>query len=302
MPDPLRLPQALLDLAVPHEDINELVRLQAVLTADPDLRALLDRALSALLWKAGEPEHNNGLPDLPPEASGSMGAAFAVFVYLAALPYTRAHHRARGIPSEISRRSLEDLGRQLAVHRRRFGSTGLHTPDWLTRHFRGELYQLARLQFERVRLDHHTAEALAGAGAPARTGQAALSLHIPDFHGPLTPEACEESLALARDFFAGFFPEEPTGVVLCESWLLDPQLRHGLPGHANIVAFQNRFTLTGDRGRPERDSAVSFVFGASEADRRTLPRETSMQRAVLDHLDEGGHWYTRLGWFALDSG
>ncbi|MCY0931248.1 hypothetical protein OTB20_34715 [Streptomyces sp. H27-H1] len=89
--------------------------------------------------------------------------------------------------------------------------------------------------------------------------------------------------------------------MLCESRPLDPQLRRRLPGHANIVALQSRFTLTGDRGRPEDESAVAFVFGGSEADRRTLPRETGMQRAVLDHPDEEGHWYTRLGWFALGS-
>jgi hypothetical protein len=301
LPDPLHLPQVLLDLAVPHEDVNELIRLQAQLTADPDLRALLGRALGTLLWKAGDPAHNTGLPDLP-GGQDRMNAAFAVFVYLAALPSTRVLHREHGVPAETSRRTLQDLGRQLAVHRRRFGFTGLHTPAWLTRHFRGELYQLGRLQFERVRLDEHSARALAEAGAPAAPGQMALSLHIPDFQGPLTPGACEDSLALARDFFARCFPDDSPRIALCESWLLDPQLRSFLPAHANIVSFQHRFALTGDPGEPQDDSAVAFVFGGDQAARKDLPRRTGVQRAVLGHLDAGGHWYTRLGWFSLNTG
>jgi hypothetical protein len=244
------------------------------------------------------PSKNAGLPDLP-AGPGPLAASFAVFVYLAALPHTRAHHRARGVPPDVSRRTLADLGSQLAVHRRRFGRTGLCTPEWLTRHFRGELFQSGRLQFERVRLDRDTARVLAEAGARVSAGQAALSVHIPDFHGPLTPEACEDSLGAARDFFARCFPEEPVGIALCESWLLDPQPRGRLPRHANILAFQERFTLTAHRGRPEDGAAVAFVFGTDDTNRRALPRETGVQRALLDHLDAGGHWHTRLGWFCL---
>ena len=35
-----------------------------------------------------------------------------------------------------------------------------------------------------------------------------LNVHIPHFYGPLTPRACDESLAWAAAFFARYFPEE----------------------------------------------------------------------------------------------
>ncbi|MFJ9036425.1 acyltransferase domain-containing protein [Streptomyces sp. NPDC102406] len=298
LPDALALPDVLLDLAVPHEDIGVLLRLRAELLAAPELRALLGRALSGLVWRAPEPGRGTGLPRFP-GAAGEMGRCFAVFVLVAALPYVRAHHRERGIPEEVSRRSLADLGRNLAVHRRRFGTTGLLAQGWLTRHFRGALYQLGRLQFERVCPGRGTGTWLAEAGAGVGPGDPVLGVHIPDFRGPLTPAACDDSIRQAREFFARHYPREPVRVAICESWLLDRQLRRYLPAESNIVRFQDRFAVEDVTGEPEDDIPVTFVFGGTETPRALLPRRTSVQRAVLDHLDAGGHWYVGRGWFPL---
>ncbi|MET9497539.1 acyltransferase domain-containing protein [Streptomyces sp. NPDC006552] len=298
LPGALDLPDVLLDLAVPHEDVNELVRLGARLLASPELRALLERAVSGVLWRAGEPGRGTGLP-LFPAAAGALGRCFAVFVFVAALPHTRALHRARGIPDDVSRRTLADLGRNLAVHRRRSGTTGLFVPWWPTRHFRGELFQLGRLQFERYRLGRRAAERLAAAGAGTGPGDPVLGVHIPDFRGPLSAQACDDSIARARTFFARHFPEEPAAVAVCQSWLLDPQLRRYLPAGSNIVRFQDRFALAPMDEEAQDDIPVAFVFGGTGTPRALLPRRTSVQRAVLDHLDAGGHWYVGDGWFPM---
>ncbi len=96
------------------------------------------------------------------------------------------------------------------MHRRRYGEPGLPYPQWLVPHFRGELYQLGRLQFERARLGERTAQALTAAGLDAGPGTPCLNLHIPDYSGPLTPAACDRSLDLARAFFARYFPKNTT--------------------------------------------------------------------------------------------
>ncbi|MFI7340702.1 acyltransferase domain-containing protein [Streptomyces sp. NPDC050085] len=299
IPGPLDLPDVLLDLSVPHEDIAQLLMLRREFDTSDELRELLGRAVSGLLWHTDEPGAGTGLPVFP-ATTGQLGRCFAVFVLVAALPYTRALHRERGIPDDVSRRTLADLGRNLAVHRRRFGTTGLLVPWWPTRHFRGELYQLGRLQFERVRLGRRTGEGFAAAGAPLGPGAAALGVHIPDFRGPMSPEACDDSLAKARAFFPRHFPEEPAGFAVCHSWLLDRQLRTYLPADSNIVRFQDRFAIAYADEEPEDDTPVAFVFGGAETPRHLLPRRTRVQRAVLDHLDAGGHWYTGHGWFALE--
>ena len=51
------------------------------------------------------------------------------------------------------------------------------------------------------------------------------------------------------------------------------------------------------------DETVFFVFRRERTTpetRRTLPRETTLQRAILERLEAGGHWYVRHGQMPLD--
>ncbi|ATL26963.1 hypothetical protein KY5_1945c [Streptomyces formicae] len=307
LPEADELPETLLDLAVPHEDVNGLVALRDRLWEDEEARRLLDRCVDALVRDMGKP---GGTPEFPvlPDGLGELGRCFFVYVYVAALPYAREYHRGRGIPDEVSRRTLADLGRHLAVHRRARGGRGLLVPGWNGLHFRGELYQLGRLQFQRAVLGERMGGAVARAGARAGggagrvvgPGDPCLNLHITDYRGPLSPEACDRSLDLAREFFARHFPEERYETAVCHSWLLDPQLRRYLPADSNIVRFQDRFHPADGYGQdPDDSTPVGFVFGDRDLAVDRLPRRTTVERAVGDHLRSGGHWYGGHGWFSL---
>ncbi|MET9389255.1 acyltransferase domain-containing protein [Streptomyces sp. NPDC006624] len=316
LPDADALPEILLDLAVPHEDINDVVAARRTLTADAGAMALLEECVEDLVQDLGEAGVAVPLDERLARAPAELSPYFAVYVFVAALPHTLAYHRARGIPADISRRTLADLGRNMAFHRRQHGRAGVQVPRWLTRHFRGELYQLGRLQFERARLGQRTGRAVAAAGLDLAPQEPCLHLHIPDFLGPLSPAACDRSLALAREFFARHFPQERYRVAACRSWLLDPQLRRYLDPESNIIRFQARFEAASDAGEAGRDAVkaasdageepepadtepVRFVFGDPDLPVESLPRRTSVERAVGDHLRAGGHWYTGHGWFAL---
>ncbi|BBC37334.1 hypothetical protein SGFS_086280 [Streptomyces graminofaciens] len=296
LPEGDDLPDVLLDLAVPFEDVNDLVALRGALAADEEATLLLERCVRGLVRDMGEVGKGLRLQQFPRE-SGPLGRYFHVFVLAAALPYVRAYHRERGIPDDISRRTLADLGRGLVLHRQRYGAGGLSAPGWFSLHFHGELFHLGRLQFQRARPGGWERAALAAAGLELGPGDPCLDLHIADFRGPLTPEACDRSLSLAKEFFARHFPEECYAAAGCHSWLLDPQLKRYLPADSNIVRFQERFRIAyGDRG-PEDELPVRFVFGDPDLPVEALPRRTSLERVVGDHLRAGGHWYCGHGWF-----
>ncbi|MET8943438.1 acyltransferase domain-containing protein [Streptomyces sp. NPDC004542] len=299
LPDADDLPELLLDLAVPHEDINELVLLRNTVTGDPGVLRLLAECVEELVRDIGEIGRTPEIDERIAAAPAVLERYFPVYVFLAAVPHTRAYHRERGIPAGVSRRTLADLGRNIATGRRRHGTTGLLNPSWLARHFRGELYQLGRLQFERTVLGQRTAPALAAAGLRAAPGDPCLAVHIPGFHGPLTPAACDRSVALACEFFALHFPEEPHRAAVCHSWLLDPQLKRYLPARSNIVRFQDRFRTAREDTEPADREPVRFVFGDPDLPFAELPRRTSVERAIGDHLRAGGHWYLGHGWFPL---
>ncbi|GHH02831.1 acyltransferase domain-containing protein [Streptomyces lanatus] len=299
LPDTDELAEVLLDLSVPHEDINDLVRMGRRVTDDPELRQFLERSVDELVRGMGEAGGAVDLPDLD-WASGPLQRCFPVYVFVAALPYTRAYHRERGIPADICRRTLADLGRNMAVHRRRYGRAGVQAPWWLVHHFRGELYQLGRLQFERARLGQRTGTRLAATGLDLGPDALCLNLHIPDFLGPISPAVVDRSLAMAREFFPLHFPLERHRVVTCHSWLLDAQLKEYLPGDSNIVRFQERFRLAREDREPADTEPVQFVFGDPELPIESLPRGTTVERAVGDHLRAGRHWYIGHGWLPFE--
>lgn len=298
LPGADELPGVLLDLSVPHEDINGLVALRARLARDEEAMTLLSRCVARFLRDMGE-IGKGWEPPLFPDSAGPLGRYFPVYVFVAALPYVRAYHRERGVPEEVTRRTLSDLGRHMAVHRRRRGRGGLLFPWWTALCFHGELFQLGRLQYQRTRLGQRTGRAVAAAGRGLGPGDPCLSLHIPDFYGTLSPSACERSLALARAFFAEHYPDEAHEIAVCDSWLLDPQLKLRLPADSNIVRFQDRFALAHQETTPDDSVPIGFVFGDPELPLEGLPRRSSVERAVVDHLREGGHWYGGQGWLTL---
>lgn len=295
------LPEVLLDLAVPHEDINELVGTARRLVRDPEVGGLLEESVRALVRDIGGVGFQPEMPEVPEGLGGAAAVQrlFPILVLLAALSHTRAYHDERAVPADIARRTLADLGRHMAVHRRRYGNAGLDEPRWLWPHFRGELYQLGRLQFQRARLGGRTGEAVRAAGLPLGPGDACLSIHIPDFRGPLTPQACDASLALARDFFALHYPDEAYRVAVCHSWLLDTQLQKYLPDESNIVRFQRRFRTPYWETEADDQLPVFFVFGDPDLPVESLLQRTAVERAVATHLLAGEHWYRGHGWFEL---
>jgi len=44
---------------------------------------------------------------------------------------------------------------------------------------------------------------------------------------------------------------------------------------------------------------LRFVFRTLTTPLDQLPRRTVLQRAIVDHLQAGGHWYWRIGRFAV---
>ena len=227
----------------------------------------------------------------PVTESTLLGRYFFVYVYLAALADVRRFHLQRGIPDDISWATLSDLGRNLKRDRLLLGDGGLRTSGWLTLHFRGSIYQLGRLQFNRVNIRAaHVADAF-------REGEPTLGIHIPE-SGPLTPEACDDSLAQARPFFSRHFPETPTRLAICTSWLLDPQLAEYLAPDSNIVRFGRRFTLVGDGYDGDAD-VLRFVFHRIAPRIDDLPQRTTLERAIVAHLRAGKHWRNRTGWVEL---
>jgi GNAT-like C-terminal domain/N-acyltransferase N-terminal domain len=247
----------------------------AVLTRPDDLEAVATYAerLVAQIGDFTASEPSDTWSGVPSDTNGVL----PLLALLVTAPDVADWHARRGIPADISTASLSDLGQQVWVHRLTYGTFGLETYDWMTVAWSGALYWLGRLQFNLEPADDAWV----------------LSTHIPRT-GPLTPESVDESFAAARPFFASYFPEYPVRDIVCTSWLLDPTLAVALPD-SNLAAFQRRWELTG-RQYPGDADVLYFVFARrGPVELADLPRDTGLQRTILDRLTSGQGWSSPHG-------
>jgi hypothetical protein len=298
LPRPDDAAPVFLDLAVPHDEVDKLVWLMPDPERTPGIWWLLERATHSVVRTIGDLPMPPSFPTLPREL-GELRRYFYFYVLLAVRPHTLALHRKLGIPDDVSRHTLVDIGRKMSVHRKNYGKGGIDAPHWLTHHMRGQLYALGRLQFERVHLWDDMRTAIRNAGVEVAEDEVALSVHITDFSGPLSPAACDASFAMARPFFDRYFPDTPSRIAICISWMLDPQLDEYLRPSSNIIQFKNRFTQAFDL-QPNNRSILQFVFGMLDAEIDELPQATSLERAVVSHIVGGRTWRGGAGWMQLE--
>ena len=270
-------PERLQTLGFRPDDARDVGRLvERAMTSDADLRrvaVLADRLIAQIGWFAEPPE---ALFDHDLARDDHLGAgAFPMLALLLTAEDVVDFHHSRRIPEEISWQTLADLGQQVWVHRKTYGSFGIHTQGWLTIAWSGALYWLGRLQFNLL-------------GRPDGADWL-LSTHIPET-GPLLPASVDDSFARATAFFAEHFGDYEIGQFHCESWLLDPQLTGAVGPDSNMGRFQQRWRLE----PPPRDGdgdALFFTFRKRGAvDLEALPQDTTLQRAIVAKIRSGGQW------------
>ncbi len=300
IPDATELADRLAWCDVPASVLPDIVAVAPQIQADPDLMWLFDRSIQ-YLWSGLD--RWDPAPEIPRLTSlpSAMNRWFFAVVYGTFLPLTLDLHKRRRIPAEISQATMADLGRHVRIHEMRRGVPGLEYPNWLWLHARGMIYQLGRLQFERATLGGTTSRGLQAQGFDYQHREPCLAVHIPSLMGPMSPTACDESFALAQEFFATHYPEETYRLAVCRSWLMDRQLASFLPEGSNIVQFQQRFDIAYTADQPEDRDTLEFVFRAPDVPLDRLPQRTTLERAVVRHVQEGGHFYGAMGWIPLES-
>lgn len=266
---------ALLDIS--GEDAVDCTRLLATPPDEPVIKAM-----TLVQERLGTFPKDTIQADAVPREDEALEAMW-IEALLRFSPEVYKYHVGLGISPDVSAASLADLGLQLRINRRVHGHFGLDTWAWLTLHTAGNMFRLGRLQYH-----------LIPAGEQGNDWE--LGVHIPE-DGGLSPELVDASFSEAKSFFPEFFPDKPARTATCDSWMLDPYLVERLPA-SNIASFARRFIV--DRCSDAPTDAVYFTFRQRGLhDLNKLPRETSLQRVVLERIDDGGTWQLGHGHLAL---
>ncbi len=110
-----------------------------------------------------------------------------------------------------------------------------------------------------------------------------IDMHIPP-GGGMTPEACVESFKTAFDFFNTRFPEKKSSAIVCASWIFNTQFEAYLPD-SNMVKFMRELYLFPVQSAG--NDGMFFVFYKDFKNLSEAPRETRLQKAMLDILESG---------------
>ncbi len=125
-----------------------------------------------------------------------------------------------------------------------------------------------------------------------KKGDTVLDMHIPR-SDRFTMTDCQDSLRQAFAFFPRYYPERPFKVGYCHTWFFSPQLQKIASPESNIVRFQREFYLYPFAGK--LGFLWMYVFGEGVKDRASAPSRTTLQRAVLDWIDNGGEIFDLPG-------
>ena len=190
----------------------------------------------------------------------------------------------KGYDTDFFKANMTDLKYKLIECKKLHGIHGTTPVNWHSLFFKMTIFALGRLQYEYREIPFDYKDL-------AKCGDTVLTIHIPS-SGPLTPESVDESLKKAYEFFGSNCRD---GLLLiCSSWLLYPPTASLYPAGSNLESFYKRFEIVDEKENPT-DSDLWRIFYTKTDDYKTLPRETSLQKAFYDYLNDGGHFGNGFG-------
>lgn len=280
----------LTDCAYPAQAVTELCAAQSALAACPAADETFQRLLDLYATDAGITDYKAANEEVALAANAAnvpVYAALLVFYCLLTQPLW-AKYQAAGYSRIMFEDAVLDLRYKAVECKAVHGIWGTFVAYWFDRFFQLTRFAFGRLQYETFDLPC----ACTVDGKQFAQGTRVINIHIPSA-GPLTPAACDDSLAQARAFFA---PELP--LFMCHSWLLFPHNEEILAGSQNILHFMHRFQIIEIKTESMEEDMWRIFNKTPAPPFADLPCETSLQRAYAAWLRAGHQPGAGIGVFA----
>lgn len=229
----------------------------------------------------------NSLPTklLTPPFDEGVKAEFAMFfpVWYLAEEFAKDAEK-RGVPKEIVSKSLNGICSCVRKNKDFKGCMGTSAYFfWLPLHAQGKLFTINEFQYETA----------------AHNGKNAVGVHIPA-GTKLDVRSNLLSFKGALDFFDRYYPELEMSGMVCESWLLSPQIEEVMGKKTNISRFGDMFDRF-DIGDTKGNGVFRFVYGHAEpCPVDELQEETSLQRKMKAYMKTGKRVFAYGGFISRE--
>ena len=271
---------------------------EAVEALLPQMNAEID--VIAQKYMAEELEWGEALEQVKAMGEGE-GYGRQMMLSVACMPELRRRYAEAGLDDELFWGIMMDLKYKLMECKNVKGEWGSFVAHWFDWHYKMKRFALGRLQFEER--EWSPEQSYEKHGVVINKGDIVINMHIPSA-GPLTEELRMDAYRRAYEFFADCYRDGKL-VLVCNSWLLDPEYQTFLPETSNIVGFQKDFEILHVE-KKENFGESWRIFGmpgdkvVNQSNAAEMPRDTSMQRAFADFLIGGGKTGTAFGVIVFD--
>ncbi len=208
-----------------------------------------------------------------------------LLLYFCLTRHLKSVYVEKGLDMQIYRNTVLDLKWKLNECKEVKGIRGSFVARWFGGFFKLGRFALGRLQFVPKTIDRdYEKDGVKLTGGVSRV----IDVHIPRDGTPLDKESCDKAYAMAREFYKDEVGENAP--FICHSWLLFPENKNLLSEKSNIYRFISEYDIV-DFGYDEGGD-LWRLFDTNEVNPDRLPTDTSMRRAYVEHLKNGG----RVGW------
>lgn len=226
----------------------------------------------------------------------SLDAKERIIESLAQLVELKEFYTNKAIPLFHFYKSIYDLNYRIERYYKNEGHYGLTDSDlkWLSPLYKADIFDLGSLRFQISGFSYQEIERQSYQYMPLAQkwkerfpeGTPIITIHIlknTDFR----PEELDESLSIARKFFAKHFPEHHYEVFLCRTWLLYGPTRDILGSDSNIASFSKRFQIIAENQNTKQ--ALDRIYGTNDLDLiEKTDKVSSLAKKAYKALDKLG--------------
>lgn len=188
-----------------------------------------------------------------------------------------------GIDEQIFWDTIMDLKYKIQECKNVYHVWGIFVFEWYQIIFETKLFKLGRLEYHII---------------PLKNGEPIVNIHIPSC-GSLKHNDVLESYKMARAFFGNTHGNMTA--FTCGSYLLFPEYRKAVfPEGSNTYLFAEDFHMLRTTYTEEFGNAWRVFSKDYDGDTTKLPADTSMQRAFIRYLNNGGKSGSGRGAFLFD--
>lgn len=208
---------------------------------------------------------------------------FSLTLTIALAIKVKEEYVLKGIEDSVYYDTMKDITIWTNEYFKQTNKIGLENVNWIFLHLTLSIFKIGRLQFQPTKVPfvpllfycRHKKMKIP-------FNKQCINIHIPRGE-KLKYEECIDSIKQSKCFFSKYFPNIDLNNYMIISWLVDPRLSKIIDHNSNIYKFQSMFNVV--RVLSIKKDVIYYVFGCKKIkNKKTLPEDTSLQRAIKKHF------------------